>query len=225
MNVLGLFAKHPVPGGVKSRLAADIGDRQAAKLYAAFIADLADRFRRTADRQFLCYWPAEPAAVEYFKSVGRADYELWPQPTGSLGQRMHQFFEQFAAGPDHRVVVVGSDSPTLPRETVVRGFDFLHDRDCVLGPATDGGYYLVGQRERARPIFESVDWSTERVLAQTVARIQGCGASLGMLPPWYDVDSLGDVRLLQGHVDALRASGTRVELENTEPLLSRVTSA
>ena len=220
MNVLGMFAKHPVAGLVKTRLAADVGDETAARLSAAFIADLAERFLDAADRRVLCYAPGDSAAREYFRDVAARNYDLWPQPPGPLGARLSRFFdEQFAGGAGRRVVVIGSDSPTLPRGFLERAFELLRSHDCVLGPATDGGYYLVGLSGRLLPIFDGVDWSTADVLAETVARITACQAGLALLEPWYDVDSREQLHALRGHVDALRASGSAVDLPHTEPLL------
>ena len=224
MNVLGLFARHPVAGEVKTRLAAETGRDRAAQLYAAFVGDLTERFRATADRRVVCYTPAAAAASEYFAASAGEAYELWPQPEGSLGERMQRFFEEMLKRPEDRAVLIGSDSPTLPREFVARAFELLAVHDCVLGPATDGGYYLVGQSACARPIFDRVDWSTSHVLTQTVDRVERAGARLALLPPWYDVDSPGDVEMLRGHVAAMRAAGQSIDLAHTGPLLDRESS-
>ncbi len=226
MNVLGIFVKHPLAGRVKTRLAADSGNKYATELYAAFLADIADRFRETGDRRVLCYTPSDRAASSYFARVAGQHYELWPQPSASLGDRMAAFFDRFITAAAPRVVVIGSDSPTLPHDFVLQAFHLLESRDCVLGPATDGGFYLVGQRDQPRPIFDGVEWSKSNVLDQTVERIAGIGASLGLLSPWYDVDTLDDLHVLRGHVKALRSSSSSspIQLNNTEPLLRWDTS-
>ena len=113
-----------------------------------------------------------------------------------MGERLEQFFDHAFATGATRVVVIGSDSPTLPLEFVERAFALLQDHDCVLGPATDGGYYLVGQSGRSQPIFANVEWGTSRVFDQTVARIAACKARLSLLPQWYDVDTAADFELL-----------------------------
>ncbi len=231
MNILGIFVKHPIPGQVKTRLAAELGAAFATELYAAFIADLVERFRGRVDRSLLCYAPDEPAAADYFRSIADTDFELWRQPALSFGERLAAFFDEHLSTDDNstddnshgdcRVVVIGSDSPSLPIEYVERAFEDLADHDCVLGPATDGGYYLVGQRNPARAIFDGIEWSTSRVLEQTVARINRVEATLSVLPPWYDVDTSADVELLDGHLRALRQSETRANLPNTTALLSK----
>jgi uncharacterized protein len=223
-TALGIFVRYPQPGRVKTRLAAEWGAEQAAELYAAFIEDTLDRFCTTANRRWICHTPANAAAAGYFAALACGDYELWPQPEGSLGERMAAFFESCFASGFQRVVIIGSDSPTLPRDYVEQAFEQLAPSDapdrgvaqqpscavghaCVLGPATDGGYYLVGLRERLLPIFDGIEWSTPQVLRQTVARLRTCGATLVLLPPWYDVDAPDDVELLRGHIEALQACG------------------
>ncbi|MCH8828735.1 MAG: TIGR04282 family arsenosugar biosynthesis glycosyltransferase [Planctomycetes bacterium] len=208
MNVFGMFVKHPLAGEVKTRLAADIGEACAADLYAAFVADLADRFRNSGERRYLCYAPAATAAEEYFSELAAGDYELWPQPNTALGDRLAAFFEFADSIGAERTVVIGSDSPTLPADFLDRAFDRLASSDCVVGPASDGGYYLIGQRGRPQPIFDGIDWSGPHVLSQTIDCIERQGMKPAILPVWYDVDSLDDLHMLRGHLRALQAAGS-----------------
>lgn len=219
MNVLGIFVKRPVAGQVKTRLASRLGDERAAQLYAAFIADLVDRFREVAVQRYLCYAPDDDDARREFEDRGAGDYQLWPQPADSLGQRMDAFFrEAFRTGAD-RVVLIGSDSPNLPAHLIDEAFARLETNDCVLGPATDGGFYLIGQSGQCRPLFDGVTWSNSRVLAETVRNAAACQARTAVLTPWYDVDTLDDLEMLRGHVLAQRLGGESTGLKETEPLL------
>lgn len=206
MQTFGMFVKHPQPGQVKTRLAAEIGADAAAGLYAAFVRDLAARFETVAERCVLGYAPATGAAQQYFRQFAPA-FDLWPQPDVDLGERMGRFFADHLQSPTDRAVLIGSDSPTLPRALVEQAFQALDTADCVLGPATDGGYYLVGLRGRAWPIFDDITWSAPTVLAQTIARVQSAGTRLALLAPWYDVDTAADLALLGGHIAALQAAG------------------
>ncbi len=220
MNALGIFVKHPVAGEVKTRLAASIGATQAARLYEAFVADIVERFRRTADIRFLCHSPDTEYSIAYFHDLARNEYQLWPQPATDLGSRLQVFVEHARRIRAKRTVIIGSDSPTLPEDRVLEAFDLLETRDCVLGPATDGGYYLIGLSRTAVskleelpgslnqlwPIFENISWSTPHVLNQTVERIRSWGGTLGVLPPWYDVDTVEDLSRLRSD-PALRSSG------------------
>jgi rSAM/selenodomain-associated transferase 1 len=215
MTTFGLFVKYPAAGRVKTRLAEELGADRAAAVYATFIVGLTDQFRSTAETRVLCYSPATDEVREYFAAIAGSEFELWPQPEGDLGIRMGQFFAKRLRQPEDRVVIIGSDSPTLPRAYVARAFEMLKDADCVLGPATDGGYYLIGQRSFARPIFDGIEWSTSRVLDQTVVLLMKAAARLALLPPWYDVDTPDDWRMLIDHLRALQWAG---ELPSGSPL-------
>jgi hypothetical protein len=219
-TVLGIFVKHPLAGRVKTRLAAEVGDERAAEIYAAFVADSVARFRQTADERILCFSPDTVPARRYFETLAAGEYSLWPQPEGDLGDRMQSLFQQHLVPADNRVVVIGSDSPTLPREYVDRAFDGLSGADCVLGPATDGGYYLVGMRRRVWPIFTNIEWSDCRVLEQTVNQVAKAGPKLALLPVWYDVDTPADLKFLVGHLAALAAAGSPINVEATGRVLA-----
>jgi len=208
LRTLGIFVKHPVPGQVKTRLACELGSEQAAHVYGAFVADLLDRFRTTADRRVLGFAPDTAAAHDYFRSLAGDDYVLWPQPDRTLGRRMGAFFEQYVDSKHTRTVLIGSDSPTLPNRLIDEAFKCLMQRDCVLGPATDGGYYLIGLRGQHPKLFERIAWSGPRVLQQTIERLIEQNVSLALLDPWYDVDTLDDLELLRGHLQSLEHSGT-----------------
>ena len=137
----------------------------------------------------------------------QGDYDLWTQPETDLGTRMQQFFEYAFEYGAHQVILIGSDSPTLPKRFINDAFDSLSRCDVVLGPASDGGYYLIGQSGRSRSLFDNVEWSTPAVLSQSISRIHAASATLELLPPWYDVDDLNSVQMLKGHLEGLAASG------------------
>src|SRR5262249_29376397 len=141
-RTLGVFAKRPDSGAVKTRLAAASSPEWAADVAAAFLHDVLDRLAAVDARRVLAFAP--PDARTYFAEAVRGRFDLTPQRDGHLCRRMAAFFqEQLAAGAD-RVVLVGTDSPTLPVSFVEEAFGGLEHADLVLGPATDGGYYLIG---------------------------------------------------------------------------------
>ncbi len=221
--VLGLFARRPDPGLVKTRLAATLGSEAAAGAYEAMLLDIAEAWgsERVLDpggRRVLIYTPAD--AGPWFDSRVAESWSLQPQVEGDLGARMRGFFEgEFADGAS-RVVLIGSDSPTLDPTFVVSAFLLLLQKDVVLGPATDGGYYLIGLKPPVPPIFEGIDWSSSRVLGQTVARLEASGHTVGMLPPWYDVDTPDDWETLTGHVRLMHLAGRRLQLPRLGRLLT-----
>lgn len=221
-SVLGVFVKQPVSGAVKTRLAAALGDEAAAKFYEAFLTDVVDRFRATADRRTLCFAPDDDAARAYFDSLAGDEYEIEPQSQGDLGARLAACFERAFERGAERVVVIGSDSPTLPAALVDEAFNQLDGRrDAVVGPALDGGYYLIGLAKQPRPIFEGIDWSGPQVLEQTIERIREAGATFALLPPWYDVDEVDDLQILKGHLDSCDPAGEKVKCDRTRTALKQ----
>ena len=141
MNEPGLFAKHPVPGRVKTRLAKSLGDEPAADLYTAFLTDLTNRFSTIGDRRLIGFAPDEIAARDYFGELAGNSYELWAQPERDLGTRMASFFREAfkpaSDAADTHAVLIGSDSPTLHASYVGEAFDQLKSHDCVIGPASE----------------------------------------------------------------------------------------
>jgi rSAM/selenodomain-associated transferase 1 len=212
-----VFAKQPQPGLVKTRLASAASPAWAAHVAEAFLCDTLDRLAVLDARRVLAYSP--PQAVSYFVEVAAKRYLAIPQTAGELGQRMAALIaDQFQAGAV-AVVLIGTDSPTLPIAYIEQAFRELEQADVVLGPATDGGYYLVGCARALPPIFAGVAWGTCRVLHETMAALPE-SARLALLPPWYDVDTLEDWRMLQGHVAALRRAGLDPGVPRTERLLT-----
>lgn len=216
-HVLGLFAKQPVPGHVKTRLATGATPEWAAHVAAAFLYDAVERLAHIDARRVLAF--ASDDAGPYFADVVKDRFELVPQGPGDLGQRMARFFgNQLAAGA-RSVVLLGTDSPTVPLDYVERAFAELEKADVVLGPATDGGYYLIGCGPRLPPVFDGIAWSGFQVLADTVARLSGPSWRLALLPPWYDVDTVADWQVLRGHLVALQRAGIDPQLPQTLALI------
>jgi rSAM/selenodomain-associated transferase 1 len=218
-RVLGVFAKWPRPGLVKTRLAAVLGPDRAAQIADAFLRDTLDRLAAVvpATRRVIAFAPDDAKA--HFADLVGGRFALRPQGDGDLGARIKPFLSaELAVGAD-TVVIVGTDSPTLPVSLVEAAFCELERADIVLGPATDGGYYLLGCARRVPPVFDGVSWGTSYVLAETLARLPA-DFRVGVLPPWYDVDTPDDLKLLRGHATALRRAGIDPGIPRTEALLA-----
>ena len=196
-----MFAKYWEPGQVKTRLAASVGNEMAAAMHQTFVETLLTRLANRTDQRALHFTPDSAQAA--FRDAAPSSWELVPQVAGDLGQRMQQFFEQSLAN-HNRVVLIGSDSPDLPTEHLDLAFDSLRTVDVVLGPASDGGYYLVGVARRVPPIFVGIDWSTSAVWRQTTERLASAGVSFHVLPPWDDVDDQQGLRDLIGRLQLRR---------------------
>ncbi|HEV3262648.1 MAG TPA: TIGR04282 family arsenosugar biosynthesis glycosyltransferase [Gemmataceae bacterium] len=217
-RVLGLLAKQPRVGQVKTRLAAESSVEWAAKVAHAVLLDTISRLSAVAARRVLAFSPA--AAEAFFADLAAGRFALVQQVAGDLGRRMQSFLAgEFAAGAG-QVLLLGADSPTVPLALIDQAFQELQRADVVLGPATDGGYYLVGCAGRVPPIFDGPAWGSPSVLADTVARL-GTDWRLAMLPPWYDVDTLADWCVLKGHLVAMRRAGIDPGLPHVEQLIAQ----
>lgn len=231
MRTLGIFAKQPVPGRVKTRLAADWGNERAAELYECFVRDQLARFSKSGDRRTIGFAPHSDEAQKWFEeasqsTAGDGAWSLWPQPELDLGGRMASYFETWTESTEHRTILIGSDSPSLPTEYLEQAWQLLEKNDCVIGPATDGGYYLIGFRGSVSDFsapFSEIEWSTSGVLSQTVQLLKNHHLALGLLPPWYDVDSAESVDVLKGHLAALELVGIPSSLPATDAFLQEMT--
>jgi rSAM/selenodomain-associated transferase 1 len=221
MRLLGIFAKQPRPGAVKTRLARDIGPHAAAEFYECCLRDLTERFVRTADEQWIGYVVDSSTAGEWFENVGTGEYHLWPQPDGDLGSRMESFFAAALAAGATEAVLIGSDSPTLSTDLINQAFATLRNADLVLGPAADGGYYLIGMRRCPPGWLHSVRWSSKWTLADTVEAAQRANLSLAVLPIGTDVDAAVDLAALWGLLQGERRQNGSRFMTRTETWLSQ----
>lgn len=214
-NILGIFAKQPIEGSVKTRLGKQIGMPAATDLYESFLRDLIGRVDHIGDARVIGFAPDTASSQNWFGQF--PDYELWAQPDSSLGERIQSFFTHFGAA-DVRVILIGSDSPSIPASYLTDAFEQLESCDCVIGPASDGGYYLIGLSANAvsARLFENIDWSTSSVFLQTIERIEAAGLRHAVLPIWYDVDSEDSLRLLAGHVASARLAAVGSQIDADE---------
>ena len=206
-----VFVKNPVPGQVKTRLIPHLSPEQAASLYQAFLVDWCNALSSisTAHR-VIAYTP--PEGLSALQALIGEDPVYIPQAGGSLGERLIAAARWACDQGYTKFLFVGSDSPTLPIQYVERAFDLLESRDVVIGPSVDGGYYLIGFSQHGASlsvptIFEGIAWSTEIVFRQTLEKIQEINAQLGLLPPWYDVDTPAGLQLLRDHLFGIDLAG------------------
>lgn len=199
-EALMIFAKAPEPGRVKTRL--ELPPEQAAAVHAAFVRDVVERHRHPHRR--LTVWRAGASDHPFWATL---ETPLAVQPEGTLGRRMEQAFRTELASAD-RVVILGTDSPSLPPRLVDAAFAALESVPLVIGPACDGGYYLLGMTGAVAPIFmEDMAWGTEEVLRRTLDAATTAGVDYRLLDFWYDVDRPADLALLRAHLPALHAAG------------------
>lgn len=205
LKALILFAKDPVEGQVKTRLQSLLDAKTACQLYLRILADTLDKIGSVSDVDlFVGIHPSN--ASGFFDRPDLANkMKIFNQEGADLGQRMrHAFQQRFQEGYE-KVVIVGADSPTLPLAYLEQAL--RTDREVVIGPCTDGGYYLVGMSRRFTEIFKSVPWGTDRVLSETLLRIREARADLELLPVWYDVDRPEDLPFLKTHLEFMVHAG------------------
>lgn len=188
-----VFVRAPERGRVKTRLAAQVGNDEALRIYRA----LAEH----AVARALALGAAAEVRIHYTPSIAGHAVARWlgpgpiylPQVGGDLGARLEAAFaDAFAAGHG-RVLVIGSDLPTLRTAHLRRALKLLQTHAAVLGPARDGGYWLLGLRAPLPHIFRDIEWSTPAVLAQTRARLAAAGITPALLPTLTDVDTAADL--------------------------------
>lgn len=194
-----IFAKAPLPGQVKTRLCPPLTPDEAATLHGTFVLDVlersgdAQRRARVAFDRHLCCAPS--ADHVYFKILGaRHGVGLDTQTGEDLGTRMLHAFETLFARGYRRVLVVGTDIPTLSPGLLNEAVEHLDDHDVVLGPALDGGYYLIGLTRPVPELFLDVPWSTADVLAVTQRIAAGLNLRVVLLAPQRDIDRLEDLQ-------------------------------
>ena len=191
-----LFVKYPEPGKVKTRLAATLGAEKAADIYrrlvAAVVAGLPD-----GDDLIVVFDPPEKQAqvAEWLHSLlaGRCA-EFVPQTAGDLGGRLEQAFAAAFARGFEKVAVIGSDCIELTPAVFSETWRALETHDAVLGPSTDGGYYLLALRQPCAALFHGIAWSTDAVRAQTLAQAQAAGLAVQELAALPDIDTEADWR-------------------------------
>lgn len=197
-NALVIFARTPVPGEVKTRLAADVGLERALEAYRE-LTELTLKVARQVRKceVVVCFTPADAEGAMRDWLGDEVRYE--PQSAGDLGERMAHAIRARLAEGAQRVVVVGTDCPGLDRRTLDRAFEALARVDVVVGPATDGGYYLIGVRADHPELFADIPWSTNQTLARTLAAAKKKGLAMDVLDIMWDVDTGVDLLRWKGH--------------------------
>ncbi len=196
---LAVFVRPPIAGAVKTRLSETLGPNGAVKLYEAFVEDtlsVCERVRSMGPVD-VALWSTGPRNQVVTGWAQRLGTRVRPQAEGDLGARLALAFEAGLRSFE-RVVVIGSDLPTLPLRLVVAAFDALEDASMSIGPSNDGGYYAIGAARGQVPRFEAVRWSTTDAMSDTLKA--NAARSIALLPPWYDVDELDDINVLRAHL-------------------------
>jgi rSAM/selenodomain-associated transferase 1 len=202
-RALIIFAKAPIPGEVKTRLCPLLTPDEAATLHGSMILDMLERTgSRTQSRgsaAFDRFLGCAPSADHvFFKIMEERHHVRLLQQTGEdLGSRMREAFRTVFELGYQKVVLIGTDVPSLSTDLIHQGFDLLSSHNVVLGPALDGGYYLIGLQKLEGNLFTDIPWSTDRVCTSTQEKARTLQLSLGLLPLQRDLDTVEDVLAVQ----------------------------
>jgi rSAM/selenodomain-associated transferase 1 len=214
-NCLLLFVKSPIKGQVKTRLAAQANGDFVVELYKCFVEDTISLTENLDVHLELCFYPANTKST-FYEWLGRQ--HCYKSQTGNnLGERLRNAFDKAFEEGFSNVVAIGSDIPDLPVNYLTESFEALAEHDTVIGPANDGGYYLIGfSKEGFIPeVFDNIPWSTDSVFEQTVSIAKQHGRKAYLLPLWHDVDTIADLKSL-----LLRTRNTAFEKSKTYSYLT-----
>ena len=198
-TALVIVARYPQAGTTKTRLARTLGDEETVRLYRAFLTDLASRFAGQA--AYDLHWAYTPAGVDYAAFMAELAPALvrhmrfFPQEGDGLGERLRNAFRRTYARGYERTVLIGSDSPQVGAATITEARRALDKADVALGPAEDGGYYMIAMR-RPHDVFQGIPMSTDAVLRKTVELAHRQGLEVSLQETLFDIDELSDLARL-----------------------------
>jgi rSAM/selenodomain-associated transferase 1 len=208
-----LFVRYPETGRVKTRLETHLSQDEILGLYQCFVADILTTLGKCGFPVTVCFLPSEREAE--MKAWLGPEPVCIPQIGKDLGQRMgNAFVQAFAAetSPVGQAILLGSDSPDLDPEIIHQAFDSLTQNDVALGPAVDGGYYLIGFNRHTffKELFNGISWGTGQVFIETVQKIEHAGLKVHVLPEWRDIDTFEDLESFyrRAHEEGMQAPGT-----------------
>jgi hypothetical protein len=201
---LALFLKFPEPGTVKSRISAVLGPDRAARFYwECALLVMAKSLRLKDCDHFVFYTPPDRGGEMeelVLARFGKFEGRFVPQADGDLGWRIHAALEHLGSAGYARKLVLGIVSPSLPLDYLKRAVDALGEKDCVIGPTWDGGFYLTGVRRPDARILKGIPWGTGMELSKIYDNLTALGMTSLILPRWQDVDSAEDLEFIRGHV-------------------------
>jgi len=204
-NALVTFVRAPEKGKVKTRLQKGLGADRTLRVYRQFIADVISTCSQVKGAsKFMACAPSDKDA--YLRQVAET-YKLatFSQLGETLGDKIVNGFKHCFEKGFAKVVIIGSDSPTIPAEFIRKAFQVLAKHEFVVGPCCDGGMYLVGARDRVLPrLFRNIPWDTSDVLNMTLEKLFKYNVDFALLPFWYDVDDITDYQFLKLHLKYMK---------------------
>jgi len=231
-----VLAREPEEGKVKSRLNSDLSTHDTFELYQAFVLDTLQLALSTEVGHLFVACLANGPKTHLNELIKNLSVELKgkkreslkeklvliDQKGNHLGERLNETFRHVFKEGYEKVVVIGIDSPSLPRKSLEHAFKVLHKKDVVLGPTLDGSYYLIGLKKPCPKLFENIPWDTGGVYKETVERLKKLGLAWEELELWYDVDTADDLEFLVRDINQLRLAGDEKSLKHSEEVLAKI---
>lgn len=205
-DALAIMLKAPVPGNVKTRLSPPLAPVEAARLYRCFIEDVFIKAGGLNGVDLYAFCAPEGGGADALGGVAPPGVAIFPQEGKDLGARMRNVFRSLFNKGHEKAAIIGTDSPDMPVEYIRSAFTYLDEAGLVLGPARDGGYYLIAMSALIETLFDGISWSTGAVLEQTIEKAEQASIALKLLPVWHDIDTYEDLALLRGSADAPASS-------------------
>ena len=193
-GALLVFAKPPIAGQVKTRLIPDIGAEAATNLYKELLTLTLNTANQTNNLEKQL-WLTDNCKHVFFEQFNTKNtFELLQQKGKDLGERMFNAFEH-ALNDYNYAVLIGCDCPGLTEEDLTAAANMLEsDKDIVLGPAEDGGYYLIGLKRNNAKLFSDITWGSSHVFSKTISRAEGLNLNIGLLETRTDIDRVSDLK-------------------------------
>ncbi|MDA7633692.1 TIGR04282 family arsenosugar biosynthesis glycosyltransferase [bacterium] len=186
-TLLIVFLKVPEPGFVKTRLAATVGPHKACEIYCELVEGQLERIRSFPNVELRI---APDDRIVECESWRQPHWTIRSQGGGDLGARMSRAFEEAFSSGWERVLAIGSDCPYVGIDQIKDGSNSLDKKPVVLGPARDGGYWMIGMSRHLPSLFDGIEWSTQKVLEQTMKKAAAQGESVSLLDTLEDIDDI-----------------------------------
>ncbi len=194
-HCLIIFAREPKKGNVKTRLSRHLSEMECLKLYKRFLKNAVLLARKIKHCRRIIAYDSDNQNPSFLKKIA-PDFGFYKQKGENLGEKMFDAFKAFAI-TNTKTIIIGSDSPGLPETYINRAFDELNGKDLVLGPAYDGGYYLIGLKKPDWGIFEGIKWGYSSVFDKTLKNAKKLKKKIAVLDFWYDIDRPEDLKYLK----------------------------
>lgn len=193
-TALLIFARYPLPGKVKTRLAKTLGDERATIFYRACAEHAFQECVKLHEGIARYVFYSESSERENVMQWAGRDFTFADQGPGDLGERMHRAFKMAFDRGARKTVIVGTDVPDISAGSLADAIRLLNDVDTVIGPSHDGGYYLLGMKNLHGEVFSDIEWGSENVLTETMKRLEAKQLSIYRMPELSDIDTEEDLR-------------------------------